>query len=185
MRTFTIACGLMMAFFAGCVPVTDGFRHDLPAADTLTIVWGEDVSAVGTATTWLQKRGLSVLDRSLLYTNLETEHVELMHTLKDEAVILQTAKKMGVQEVVFINRGGDARAPMISVRGVDVQVGRISWSGSARYATFEARPTKDALALLTCEALATVWGFRPAGTKWFLSSEKMCAVEGALPTVSR
>lgn len=185
MRTFTIACGLMMVFFAGCVPVTDGFRQDLPAKDALTIVWGEDVSAVGMATTWLQKRGLSVLDRSLLYTNLETENVELMHTLKDEAVILQTAKKMDVQEVVFIDRGGDSRAPMISVRGVEVETGRVSWSGSARYATFETRPTKDALALLTCEALATVWGYRPTGTKWFLSSEKMCAVDGALPTVSQ
>ncbi|MBS0182618.1 MAG: hypothetical protein JSS39_09470 [Nitrospira sp.] len=185
MRTFMIACGWMMVFFAGCVPVTDGFRQDLPAKDAPTIVWGDDVSAVGMATTWLQKRGLSVLERSLLYANLETDNPELMHTLKDEATILQTAKKMGVQEVVFINRGGDARAPMISVRGVEVQTGRVSWSGSARYATFESRPTKDALALLTCEALATVWGFRPAGTKWFLSSEKMCSVDGALPAVSR
>lgn len=185
MRTLTIACGLMLVFIAGCVPVTDGFRHDLPTKDTLTIVWGDDVSAVGMATTWLQKRGLSVLERSLLYANLETDNLELTHTLKDEAAILQIAKKMEVQEVVFVDRGGDARAPMISVRGVEVQTGRISWSGSARYATFENRPTKDAVALLTCEALATVWGFRPAGTKWFLSSEKMCAVEGALPAVSR
>ena len=185
MRTFTIACGWMMIFFAGCVPVTDGFRHDLPAQAALTIVWGDDVSAVGMATTWLQKRGRSVLERSLLYANLETDNLELTHTLKDEAAILQTAKKMGVQEVVFLDRGGDARAPMISVRGVEVPTGRVSWSGSARYASFETRPTKDALALLTCEALATVWGFRPAGTKWFLSSEKMCAVDAALPTGSQ
>jgi hypothetical protein len=120
-----------------------------------------------------------------LYANLETDNLELTHTLKDEAAILQTAKKMGVQEVVFLDRGGDARAPMISVRGVEVPTGRVSWSGSARYASFETRPTKDALALLTCEALATVWGFRPAGTKWFLSSEKMCAVGAALPTGSQ
>ena len=185
MRTFTIACGWMMVLVAGCVPVTDGFRHELPTKDTLTIVWGDDVSAVGMATTWLQKRGRSVLERSLLYANLETDNLELTHTLKDEAAILQTAKKMGVQEVVFLDRGGDARAPMISVRGVEVPTGRISWSGSARYASFETRPTKDALALLTCEALATVWGFRPAGTKWFLSSEKMCAVDAALPTGSQ
>ena len=184
MRTFPIVCGLAMVFCAGCVPVSDGFRHDLPAKDALTIVWGDDGSAVGMATTWLQRRGRPILERSLLYTNQETDHLELTHTLKDNATILETAKKMGAQEVVFINRGGDHRAPMISVRGVEVQTGRISWSGSARYATFETRPTKDALALLTCEALATVWGFRPAGSKWFLSSEKMCALDGALPTGS-
>ena len=45
------------------------------------------------ATTWLQKRGLSILERSLLYTNMETDHLELTYTLRDEAAILQAAKK--------------------------------------------------------------------------------------------
>jgi hypothetical protein len=40
MRTFTLACGWMMVLFAGCVPVSDGFRHELPRKDTLTVVWG-------------------------------------------------------------------------------------------------------------------------------------------------
>lgn len=185
MRTLTIACSWMIVCFVGCVPVTDGFRHDLPAKDALTVVWGDDASAVSIATTWLQKRGLPVLERSLLYTTLEGDKVELTHTLKDDATILHAAKNLGAQNVVFIHRGGDARAPMVSVRGVDVKTGRISWSGSARYAAFETRPTKDAVALLTCEALATVWGFRPAGSKWFLSSEKMCAVAETSKTVSQ
>lgn len=185
MRPFTIACSWMIVCFAGCVPVTDGFRHDLPGKDTLMVVWGDDASAVGIATTWLQKRGLAVLERSLLYTTLEGDKLELTHTLKDEATILQAAKNLGAQDVVFVHRGGDARAPMVSVRGVDVQKGWISWSGSARYATFETRPAKDAVALLTCEALATVWGFRPSGTKWFLSSEKMCVVDETSQAVSQ
>src|SRR5262252_4844721 len=106
MRALAIACSWMIVCVAGCVPVTDGFRHDLPAQDALTLVWGDGVSAVSMATTWLQKRGRAVLDRSLLYTNLETDNPDLMHTLKDEATILQTAKKLDVQEVVFLNRGG-------------------------------------------------------------------------------
>ena len=33
--------------------------------------------------------------------------------------------KMGVREVVFVDRGGDDRAPMISVRGVQTESGRV------------------------------------------------------------
>jgi len=61
---------------------------------------------------------LVVIERSLLADTLEMENLDLTHTLKDEATILQNAPKMGVREVVLVDRGGDGRAPMISVRGV-------------------------------------------------------------------
>lgn len=57
----------------------------------------------------------------------------MAHMLKDEAAIVQTAQKMGVQEVVFVDWGGDDRVPMISVRGVQAESGRVHWSGTARY----------------------------------------------------
>lgn len=158
-------------------PVTDGFLIDLPKPATPTIVWGNDPSAVGVATTWLQRRGLSIIEPSTLAVYAERERTEVAHTLLDEAEIIQAAKKLGVQEVVFVDRGGDYRAPMVAVRGVHIESGRVHWSGSARYSTFETRPPKDALANLTCQALATAWNFRPPGTKWFISSEAMCTVD--------
>jgi hypothetical protein len=158
-------------------PVTDGFLVDLPKPDTPTIVWGNDPSAVGVATTWLQRRGLSIIEHSTLAVEVERERTEVAHTLLDEATVIQAAKKLGVQEVVFVDRGGDYRAPMIAVRGVHIESGRVHWSGSARYATFETRPPKDTLANLTCQALATAWNFRPPGTKRFISSEAMCTVD--------
>ena len=174
----TIAILAWLLLLAACsyAPVTDGFQSDLPKPGTPTIVWGDDPSAVGMAATWLQKRGLAVVERSLLILDLESETMNLGHTLRDEAIVLQAAKKKGTAHVVFVDRGGDYRAPMISVRGVDVESGRVQWSGSARYATFETRPPKDTLAILTCEALATAWGFRPSGTKWLMSSYAMCEV---------
>jgi hypothetical protein len=111
-----------------------------------------------------------------LVADVDKERAELGHTLLDEAGILQSAKKLGVQEVVFVDRGGDYRAPMITIRGIVIESGLIHWSGSARYPTFETRPPKDTIANLTCEALATAWNFRPSGTKWFKSSESMCAL---------
>ncbi len=158
-------------------PITDGFLSDPPKPGTPTIVWGDDPSAVGVATTWLQKRGLSVIERSTLAVDINPARTALAHTLLDEATILEAAKKLGVQEVVFVDNGGDYRAPMITVRGVQIESGRLHWSGSARYPTFETRPPKDTVANLTCEALATAWNFRPPGSKWFLSSGAMCLVE--------
>lgn len=158
-------------------PVTDGFLVDLPKPGTPTIVWGNDPSAVGVATTWLQKRGLSIIEHSTLAVEVERERTEVAHTLLDEAAVIQAAKKLGVQEVVFVDRGGDYRAPLIAVRGVNIESSRVHWSGSARYSTFETRPPKDTLANLTCQALATAWNFRPPGAKWFISSEAMCTAD--------
>ena len=159
-------------------PVTDGFLVDLPKPGTPTIVWGNDPNAVGVATTWLQRRGLSIIERSAIAVDIERERTEVAHTLLDEAAIIQAAKRLGVQEVVFVDRGGDYRAPMIAVRGVHIESGRVHWSGSARYPTFKTRPPNDTLANLTCQALATAWNLRPPGTERFISSEAMCIVDG-------
>ena len=122
--TGNLVCMMLLA--ACSYPlVTDGFLTDLPKPGTATIVWGNDPSVVGVATTWLQRRGLSVVERSTLVIDVEEERTELSHTLKDEAAILQAAQKLGVQEVVFVDRGGDYRAPVISVRGVHIESGRI------------------------------------------------------------
>jgi hypothetical protein len=168
---------IMVLAACSSVPVTDGFLTDLPKPGTPTVVWGNDSSAVGVATTWLQKRGMSIIERSTLVIDVDIEGINSGHTLLDEVAILKAAKQHAVEEVVFVDRGGDYRAPMITVRGVHMETGRVHWSGSARYTTFETRPPKDTLADLTCQALATAWNFRPPGTKWFKSSEAMCLAE--------
>jgi hypothetical protein len=117
----------------------------------------------------------------MLASTPDIESAGVTHRLKAEAAILQAAKGLNVQEVVFVDRGGDERAPMINVRGVRVDTGQVRWSGSARYAAFKTTPPKDTLANLTCQALATAWDFRPPGTKWFTSSQKMCTIGTANP----
>ena len=162
--------------------ITDGFRQDLPQPGTRTVVWGNDPAVVGVATTWLQKRGLSVIERGTLAQDIGAEADELLrtinvgHTLKDEGIILQAAKKLNVQEVVFVDRSGEDRAPMVNVRGLRVETGEVHWSGSARYSSFQTKPVKHVLTKLTCQALATAWEFRPPGEKW-VSSQAMCEVK--------
>lgn len=163
----------------GCsaVPVTDGFSSGLPRPGTPTIVWGDDPSAVGTATIWLQKQELMIVEQGTLAQGVEADKANFGHTLRDEASILRLARQRQVPEVVFVDLGGDYRAPMVTVRGVHVESGQVRWSGSARYPSFESRPPKDMLANLTCQALATAWNFRPPGTQWALAPEDSCLVE--------
>lgn len=174
-------------FLAGCsaAPVTDGYQRELPKPGTRTLVWGNDMSTITTASTWLQRRGLSIVERSSLVQYLGSEDAEGLirtmdesRTLKEEVAILQAARKAGVQEVVFADRTGDNRAPMVSVRGLRADSGQVYWSGSARYAEYEVRPLKHALANLTCEALATAWRFRAPGTSRSADSEEMCDKSG-------
>ena len=63
---------LNLGFLSGCAllppspiyPITDGFHHSLPQPNTRIVVWGNSPVVMGTATTWLQKRGLRIVERS-------------------------------------------------------------------------------------------------------------------------
>ena len=83
---------LLLLVLYSCGPITNGFHADLHKRATATIVWGDDFSAVGTATTWLRRQGLAVTERSLLASSLEMDNMDVAHTLKDEAAILPGAK---------------------------------------------------------------------------------------------
>jgi hypothetical protein len=60
----------------------------------------------------------------------------------------------------------------VSIRGVNVGTSEVTWSGTARYPQ-PVGGLDDALAKLTCQALATAWGFRPPG-QHKLDSQAMC-----------
>ena len=46
--------------------ITDGFHSTLPNRNARLVVWGKHPSATETATTWLQKRGLKIVERARL-----------------------------------------------------------------------------------------------------------------------
>ena len=172
-----VLCGAVASTGCGSVPVTDGFRSQLPQQSEKIIVWGHHPSAVDTATIWLQRRGLSALDQAGLQQALG-EHrpraVRWEAAAEEEAVILKAATDLGVDQVVFVQDFGDLRAPMVSIRGVQAPTRRVLWGGTARFADYGSKPPTDALADLTCQALATAWGLREPGEKRFKSSQAMC-----------
>ena len=123
----------------------------------MALIWGSHPTVVAAATTWLLQQGLIVIEQSKLQQILAEAPNPEMPVGKD-ATVLKAAKSLGVKLVVFITQSGDVRAPIVTVRGVDVETTQILWSGSARYPEYMKRPFSDLLVNLTCEARAAAWG---------------------------
>ena len=177
-------------------PITDGFHHSLPPTNTRIVIWGNSPIVTGTATTWLQKRGLRVVERAKLKQLFEEQRIRLTYTADDEGPILRVGKLLGAGMVVFTDAsvtsvvvsdysvsayGGDGgsrtvSSTSVSIRGVDVETSEVVWNGTARYPKQSAGSPEDSLAKLTCQSLATAWGFRPAGHQ-AISSQSMCDAE--------
>ncbi len=178
-RTINLFClMLIIGLLSGCAstPITDGHYVRLPEGNTPVIVWGNHPAVVETTTTWLKKRGLRLFDPASLESVLDEKALRWEHTFEDEKNIIEAAKKLGAKEVVFANQYGDRRAPSVSVRGLNVEDNLLEWMGSARYSGFLKDPKNDMLARLTCQALATAWGYRKPGDKWFKGSYGLCMV---------
>ena len=183
--------------------VTDGFHHSLPQKDTRIVIWGNSPTVTGTATTWLQKRGLRVVERAKLLQLFEEQRIRLTHTADDEGPILRVGKLLGAEMVVFTDAsvtsgvvsnysvnaygGGGRSEPVnssaVSIRGVEVETSEVVWNGTARYPQQTGGSAEDALVKLTCQALATAWGFRPPGDQ-AITSQSMCAVEKPVASIT-
>lgn len=176
-RSISVIC--LIVFLSGCAPtpITDGYYVELPKPDTQIIVWGNNPAVVESATTWLKKRGLFTFDPSSIGLALDLKAVRWSHTFKDEMAVIQAAQKLGAGQVVFANAYGDYRSPSVSVRAVRVENNQLLWIGSGRFSGFLKDPVNDVLTKLTCQALATAWGYREPGNKGSMTSIGLCLVD--------
>ncbi len=174
LKLFLPVC--LLVFMIGCSvkPVTDGVHTVLPKFGTRATVWGNDLRALHTTATWLKKNNLEILDWAVLSTKNSNQLFHDTHSLEDEKTILKQAQKYQIDLVVFVERTGELRAPLISVRGVDAKSARVLWSGSARYPNFINHPLSHSVITLTCQALATAWGLREPGTQSSSSEQTKC-----------
>ena len=177
------------------MPITDGFHHELPKPTHRLVVWGAEPNAVGTATSWLLKRGYRVVERAKLYQVLEEQRIQLTHTPEDEAHVLGVGKLIGAQMVVFVETkitsqeagsavvtqyGGSAKTYSVynlgmTIRGVDVETGEVQWVGTGRYPK-PARNIEDGIVKLTCHVLATAWGLQSTGEQ---TVDDVCEYKGS------
>lgn len=154
---------------------TDGSGSSLKSPDTSTkaIVWGDRPEAVQSLTTWLLKRGFTLIDGVKL-NQLASEAL----VRPSDANIPKLAKIAGAKQVIFIDADvsrltgtdienvlGQSRSnytASVFIRALDLETGEIQWNGKA-HSTDKFTNLTEGIHQLTCHALATAWGFREPG----------------------
>lgn len=158
------------------VPVTDGFHSRMSEGNQTVVIVGSNNTANSVATIWLQKRGLSVLERSQLDELLAEQQLRLVRSSDDDAMLLHVGRIAGASQMVFI----DTTSTTVSIRAVDLESGKIGWTGSAHYRDMRIKEPGDPSMKLTCQALATAWGFREPGDI-YIPSQQMCDLRDTRP----
>ena len=159
-------------------PTTDGFHSKLPSPYTRAVVWGGRPDTVQSASTWLLKKGILVVDQTKVLQAAADQKVSLTGYQYLETDVLRMAKLVGARLVVFSNaevgswealdwssglpRSQRVYSATVALRAVDVNTGEIEWSGKAQ-STERFSNIEDGVSLLTCHALATAWGLRNPG----------------------
>lgn len=158
------------------VPITDGFHTRLsPTASTIVVV-GNNLEANNAAITWLQKRGASIVERTHLDKILAEQRLQLTYSSDEEGMLLQAGRILGASEIVFI----ESSPTSVSVRSVELETGKIGWTGRAHYRDMKIAEPGIGNINLTCQALATAWGFRQPGDI-YIPSQAMCDLASARP----
>ncbi len=204
--TLTILCG----FLTGCVarhstiwPVTNGSHEELPQPQARLLLLGDDRIVSLTAAHWLQQRGLDVVLKSRVHRLLHTQHTHPLLMSMDAADLAELGKRAGAQWVVVAESDyetiGDMRAgahhhgegdvlptlfsASVRIRGLATATTAVEWKGQAEFLFLGLVSTHrwdEAFHSLTCQALATAWGFRPPG-QHEIDSVAMCNPEPHRP----
>jgi hypothetical protein len=161
-------------------PITSGSHTILPTAEQRILVWG-DPSLTDVAVEWLRSHHYS---RILIpeKSPLPTPHVSF--SLSDRQAALAVAENMKADFVLFLeheeNKEGTLIEPQcgalfsvnVAIRGVSVESGETVLRGRAHYPHCVDLGGKT-FRSLTCQAIATAWGFRPSG-QLDIPSNLMC-----------
>jgi hypothetical protein len=156
---------------------TDGSGSSVKSPNTSTkaVVWGTRPEAVQSLTTWLLKRGVTLVDDVKM--NQMASDTRLRQPLSN-GDIFKLAKIAGAKQVIFIDADaspwpgseiqtvfGQSRSvytASVFIRALDAETGEIQWTGNA-HSTDKFTNLKEGFHQLTCHALATAWGFRQPG----------------------
>ena len=108
------------------VPITDGSQTRLSPSTAVLVVVGSNSTANIAAITWLQKRGVSIVERTNLDRIFVEQELRLTHSSDEEGMLLRAGRLSGASEMVFI----EVSQSSVSVRSVDLESGKIGWTGT-------------------------------------------------------
>jgi hypothetical protein len=156
----------------------DGTYVKLPNASVKAVVWGTRQESVQSLTTWLMKRGMTLVDDVKVNQMVSDLRIYQPVTTISNADIFKMGKTVGAKQIVFIDtdvstwRTGEIEAffgqtqnlysVSVFIRALDADSGEIQWSGKA-FSMNKFTNLKEGIHQLTCHALATAWGLRPPG----------------------
>jgi hypothetical protein len=162
------------------IPITDGFHTRLSPAGSTIVVMGSNIDANNAAITWLQKRGVSIVERTHLDQILAEQRRQLTYSSDEEGMLLQAGRILGASEIVFV----ETSPTSVSVRSVELANGKIGWTGRAHYKDMKIAELGNPNMNLTCQALATAWGFRQPGDI-YIPSQIMCELASTRPPTNQ
>lgn len=184
MHVLLLAIFVTVLCIPGCagtiMPISNGSQSELPDPGSTVVVWGQHKGVVGETVTILQKMGLRIVERSRLQEVFNEQKIRLTHSSDDDAQILKVGKIIGAGSIVFVEvetsssqtsrafvnqYGGGLHSEMVtnatvSVRGIDVESGEVTWTGTAHYPQAINNP-EAGIVYLTQAAVAR--GLCPAG----------------------
>ena len=183
-RNMGLACAALVVTLTSCqvynshpIVQTDGAGPavKIPNTSTKAVVWGTRPEAVQSLTTWLLKRGFTLVDDVKM--NQMASDSRLSQPLSN-GEIFKLAKLVGAKQVIFINadvsgmrvseietafgRSPTVYTASVFIRALDTETGEIQWSGKA-HSTDKFTNLTEGMHQLTCHALATAWGLREPG----------------------
>jgi len=132
---------------------SDGFHHELPSQGLRVVVWGSHPVAAATASTWLQRRGLRIVERSRLTQILAEQKIVLTSTRDEEADLLRVGKLAGAEQLIFVETVGERS---VSIRSVKLETAEVVWTGSSAFK--REIGGKSYVGELVCESLRAAWG---------------------------
>ena len=189
-KALSFACVLSsLLLFEGCTskrpptgirfPITHGFHAQIPSEHQRILIWGAPPS-IDVAEEWL---------RSHHYSPILAPSQPARSGFNQEAV-LRLAVELGAEFVLLLEQeelktGALIESPCgagfnlsVTVRGISSLSRRTAFRGSAHYPHC-VEHTHEIVENLTCQALATAWGFRPSGQLEIPSS--LACTAGQLP----
>jgi hypothetical protein len=185
LRTVGLGSAVLLLFMAGCqtynshpITQTDGTYAKLPNASIKAVVWGTRQESVQSLTTWLMKRGMTLVDDVKINQMANDIRMNQGGTTISNTDIFKMGKTVGAKQIVFVDtdistsRTGQLETffgqtqnlytASVFIRALDAESGEIQWSGKA-FSMDKFTNLKEGIHQLTCHALATAWGLRPPG----------------------
>lgn len=142
-----IGCAAMLA--GGCsntvYPVTSGSHTPISQADvekfkagpkTRIIIQADDPGIASALTTYFLRIGATLVERSQLDKVLNEQVIQQALTTDTEARLIQAGKIIGADRLVIAeqrNSGAPFYNLSVSVRGIEIESGKVRWSGTASY----------------------------------------------------